>query len=205
MYEALKTGVLLGLTLSVLIGPVFFALLQTSIYKGFFAAAIFALGIALSDSIYILITNFFIAQVENIPQVEFFLGIFGGILLIFIGIQTFVKKPVSNNNDVQTSGAKKAALFIKGFLLNFAHPGVLLFWVGIVSLISTQGKYTTDEKFTLYSVTVLTVFIIDLLKSFTANKLSRFLTLKFLLWMNRIMGIALTIFGIHLFVSTLLK
>jgi len=49
MIQAVRTGIILGLTLAVLIGPVFFALLQTSIHKGFGAGVLVAIGISASD------------------------------------------------------------------------------------------------------------------------------------------------------------
>ena len=43
-------GVLYGITLALLIGPVFFALLRVSIERGFTSGAWMALGIAVSES-----------------------------------------------------------------------------------------------------------------------------------------------------------
>ena len=205
MDEAIRTGIVLGLTLAVLIGPVFFALLQTSLEKGFVAAAFLALGIALSDATYIFITNLFLGYLKDNDQVEFFLGIFGGILLVVIGAQTFLKKPKATKNEIRPSRYQNAGLLLRGYALNFAHPGVLLFWIGVITLINTQWKYEMDEKWLLFSTTVGTVFITDLLKAFTAHKIKNFLTYNFLLWMNRIMGIVLVGFGLHLFLDTLLS
>ena len=205
MVEAIQTGVLLGLTLSILIGPVFFALLQTSLQRGLLPAIIFALGITLSDSLYIVLTNLFVERFASSPNVQFFLGIFGGILLLIIGVQTFLKKPVTRDEDIKTGKLQYAGLLLRGFLLNFVHPGVLLFWLGIVSLITTQWSFDVEEKYVLFSSTVITVFLTDVLKAFTASKLSRFLTVTFMLWLNRVMGITLSGFGIKLFLDTLLK
>lgn len=202
---ALLNGLILGLTLAVLIGPVFFALLQTSIQRGFWAAALLALGISMSDAFYILITNIFVSFLTGNEAVKFFLGVFGGIILITIGIMTSLKKPVmyDETGPIGMSHFQKAKYFIKGFLLNFAHPGVLIFWLGVISFITAKGDYDTAEKARLYSATIATVFVTDLLKSFLASRIKKFISYTLLLWMNRVLGLLLVLFGMHLFLSTL--
>jgi len=53
MIEAIITGIGFGLVLSVLTGPVFFALIKTSIEKGFHAGVAMALGVVTSDMVFI--------------------------------------------------------------------------------------------------------------------------------------------------------
>jgi threonine/homoserine/homoserine lactone efflux protein len=50
--ESLLEGIELGLLLSMMIGPVFFALITTSMDQGFKQAAILAFGVLLSDLVY---------------------------------------------------------------------------------------------------------------------------------------------------------
>ena len=51
--ESILNGVISGLVLACLIGPVFFTLLQTSIERGFWSGFFVAIGVSLSDAIYI--------------------------------------------------------------------------------------------------------------------------------------------------------
>jgi threonine/homoserine/homoserine lactone efflux protein len=204
MTDAILRGLLLGLTLAALIGPVFFALLQTSISKGFIAGLFLAIGISLSDFIYILLTNIFVNFLTKTVSFEFYLGVLGGFVLIIIGITTSLKKPIeqepNNNNSI---GAKRSVgLILKGFILNFAHPGVLIFWVGVVSLVDTKWGFSTHEKTMMFGTTILTVFSTDLLKSYLSQKIKKWMTYGHLMWMNRIMGIVLIGFGIYLLIAT---
>jgi len=206
MQDALIKGILLGLTLAALIGPVFFALIQTSIHRGFKAGFFLAIGISLSDSLYIFLTNFFLSFVQSIHNLNEILGVFGGFVLIIVGVMTMLKSPGPPRDidmEIERSRLKSLALIGRGFLLNFAHPGVLIFWLGIITLINSNWQYDTDAKITLYLATVITVFSTDLLKAFLAGKISHLLTPRFLLWMNRIMGVILIIFGLQLFLRTL--
>ena len=58
MFAAILEGLEMGLLLSMMIGPVFFALVNTSLDHGFKQSAILAFGVFLSDLVYVLVTNF---------------------------------------------------------------------------------------------------------------------------------------------------
>lgn len=204
MQEAILKGFFLGLTLAALIGPVFFALLQTSLHRGFFSGLLLAIGISLSDSVYIFATNVFFSLIEQTDDLQWFLGIFGGFILMGIGIMTYLKKPKTEADQDDRSRYRSAGTIIRGFLLNFAHPGVLIFWLSVITLINTNFDYSQQERIILFSTTIATVFCTDLLKAALAHAIKRFLTYKVLLWMNRVMGILLIGFGTQLFLSTLL-
>ena len=56
----------IGFLLSVMIGPVFFLLLETSITKGFRSALALDLGVLISDIIYVLIAVMFVEQIKGL-------------------------------------------------------------------------------------------------------------------------------------------
>ena len=58
MTDPIISGIGLGLVLAMMVGPVFFARIQLSIDKGFVAAVLMALGVVVSDGIYILFAWF---------------------------------------------------------------------------------------------------------------------------------------------------
>ena len=63
--EAVWNGVLFGLLLTIFIGPVFFALIQTSVHRGFIYGVFMALGIALSDAIYVFLAYLGLSKILN--------------------------------------------------------------------------------------------------------------------------------------------
>ncbi len=205
MIQAARTGIFLGLTLAVLIGPVFFALLQTSIHKGFGAGVLIAFGISVSDIIYMFISNVFVSTIQNLTTIEYWLGMVGGFVLIIIGIQTFFRPPKLNGDKVlpKRTVAHNAGLIGRGFILNFTHPGVLIFWLSVTGVLSAEFQYTNHEKLMLFSFTALTVLSTDILKSYAAHKIKRLLTHKILIILNHTMGIILILFGLGFIVKTL--
>lgn len=198
--EAFGNGFLFGLLLALLIGPVFFALIQTSIEKGFAAGTSMAVGIALSDSLYVFIASLGVSALTASKDFQVWLGFAGGTIMLLFGLVNCFKKAVApkDRKEVEEKGGLHKQ-FVKGFMLNGVNPFVLLFWIGIASMLKLNYSYSLTQEVTFFSAIILTVFLLDLVKSFVAYKLRRLLSQRFMLWMNRIVGIALLLFSFRLF------
>ena len=195
--SAFGNGILFGLLLTLMIGPVFFALIQTSIERGFASGSSMALGIALSDAVYVFSASLGVAVLASSPSFQGWLGLVGGIIMLVFGIGNFQKKiKEDRSHNSNSSGSNLFRQVVKGFLLNGINPFVLLFWFGVAAL---NYNFTLEQKVAFFSGILLTVLLTDLLKAYTANKLRRWLTPKFMLRMNKLVGIALIIFSIKLF------
>lgn len=197
--HALFKGILFGLLLAILIGPVFFALIQTSIRKGFRSGVLLSLGISLSDTLYILICYIGFTQLFEHEQFKESLAMIGGLIMFMFGISAILK-PISSKADILIE-PKKPGTFryvFKGFALNAINPFVILFWVGVMSMVTVQEKLEGIHIFLFFLGTILTVFCTDISKAYVAHKLSKYLTQTFLIWMNRAVGMALVGFGCRL-------
>ena len=64
--EFTLTAIVTGFVLSLMIGPLFFVLLETSLTKGIKAAIALDIGVLISDLLYILIAYVFYAEVSSI-------------------------------------------------------------------------------------------------------------------------------------------
>ena len=198
--DVIINGLLFGLLLCVLIGPVFFALIQNAIEKGFFSGFFMAVGIALSDTIYILITYLGISQLVDNPSFNMWLGGVGGGIMLIFGM-TYMLKPVPKKGikQLHAEQTKWFQQIMKGFVLNGINPFVLIFWIGIVSKITVDFQYNINQAITFFIVLIITVFSVDILKSYFAVKLSEIVTPRFMKIMNRVVGIALVLFSLRLF------
>lgn len=197
---AIWNGVVLGLLLATLIGPVFFALVQTSIKKGPVPGMFMALGISLSDACYIAITYLGVSQILNNEAFYLWMGLAGGIIMIAFGLFSILK-PVQDFSEVQSVRIGKTGLAketVKGFLLNGINPSVLLFWIGIASLATVNYQYSHSEAIVFFASVVTTVLLTDILKIFVAQRLKFLLKAKSMKILNCIVGIALVLFGLRL-------
>ncbi|WP_305982095.1 LysE family translocator [Roseivirga thermotolerans] len=193
-------GLLFGLLLSVLIGPVFFALIQNSIEKGFSSGLFMAMGIALSDSFYIVVTYLGVSQLVDNASFNIWLGGIGGsIMLVFGTIYLLKPVPQKGLRQKHQESTKWFQQILKGFFLNGINPFVLFFWLGIISKVTLDFKYTNGEAISFFIVLIATVFMADVAKSYFATKLSQIVTPRFMKIMNRVVGLALLLFSVKLF------
>lgn len=204
MIQALLEGVGMGLVLSLMVGPVFFALITASMEQGFRYAFVLALGILVSDLIYVALTFFGVSFLTASPKVETTLGYVGGMILIGFGIRFFGKKDATrpNSGGIPLPKAKKRTAFIKGFGINGINPFVMLFWISIASLVSLKSTWNNSDVISYYFGLLITVFGIDLLKAFIAGKLSHLMTPKLRLNLNRGVGVLVSYFGLKMIWST---
>lgn len=192
-------GILFGLLLCVLIGPVFFTLIQNSIEKGFWSGVFMAIGVALSDAFYIVITYFGISQLVESENFKMWLGGVGGLIMLVFGlVNLFKAAPKSGVVKIVQGNRDGLKQLLKGFFLNGVNPFVLFFWIGIVSKVSVDFEYSSNQATGFFVALVLTVFIVDVLKAHFATKLREIITARFMLIMNRIVGIALILFALRL-------
>jgi len=205
LLELIVKAVVTGFILSVLIGPVFFMLLDISIRKGVRAALSFDLGVLLSDIIYILIAYIFYNQVNHIisGDQQYLFKLIGGTIFIFFGFFMLLKKPKEEvEKDNATFQAKDyLTLGLKGFLLNFANPAVIIYWFSVIANgAQGSGKSIQEgQSMELYIIIILvTFFSVDVLKVLGAKKLRPFITDKVLVGLNRLTGLIIFITGIVL-------
>ena len=200
MLNAILHGFMLGLVLSIMIGPVFFLLLNTSIKKGFKPAVYLAAGVAISDAMYISICFFGNTLIDSLNAHSIQIGWLGGGLLITFGLIAIFKRTEIITEEIKLPDDSKTLLIDtgKGFMMNTLNPFVLVFWIGVITAVNA-GQFGGKSFSLFFFIAVLiTIFSADLLKSFLASRLKKLLTHSVLLWMNRISGSALILYGIKL-------
>lgn len=203
MIEDILSGIPLGIFLSLMVGPVFFVLLETSAVKGFRAAFVFDLGVVFADIVFISIAYFssyrLIQSIKNDPAIY----IFGGILMFTYGIISLLKThKTAKNIDKKTliDIVKKdyLSLFIKGFLLNFINVGVLLFWFLILITIGPKLQLETPRMIVFFSTVLISYLLIDIGKIVLAKQLKHKMTPNNILKIKKLISILLLIFGMVL-------
>lgn len=198
--EIVLKGIFSGLILAILVGPVFFTLLQTSIERGFKSGVYVAFGIALSDSLYVALSYLGLSSLFNSAEFQVYLSYVGGsIILCFGAYYLFIKsRRLTNFNSLEHVKEKSPLrLMAKGFIINGFNPMVLIFWIGTISIATGQLGYTTNGKaITFLASIILTVLVTDIIKAKLADKLRILLTGRLIKIMNIILG--LVMFGLGL-------
>ncbi len=206
MIKAYLEGVLLGLTLAVLTGPSFISLVQTSIHRGFGAGVQMAVGVSLSDFTLIAISYFGIHHLLGEGGNQWLSGLIAAGILIAFGLTAVRRRQgVSDISLVpsRVSTGEFLRYFTKGFFLNILNPFLLLFWLGLMGLVSSRYGVQSLGVRLFFAGSLSAIFVTDLLKCFLAHRIKRHLNKKVIGIINKALGFMLIAFGIVLIVRVL--
>jgi threonine/homoserine/homoserine lactone efflux protein len=165
-----------------------------------------AMGIVLSDAFCVAISFLGLMQVVQGPVALRWIGIIGGLFMLIYGIVLLLSRKVQREAvhlpDVNT-GVVFGGSLAKGFLLNILNPFVIVYWLGVSSFVSSMPELDKTDKLWFFAGTLGTILATDLLKSWGAKKLRHYVTRQVILWLNRISGSVLLLFGVKILYDVL--
>lgn len=203
-------GIMTGLILSIMLGPAFFLLLETSLKKGIRAALALDMGVLVSDILYIGLAYIFYNEVSSLTESknQGWIQVAGGGVLIIYGVITAMKR---TQGDVKADFIQKVhnprdywILFLKGFFLNIVNPMVIFYWFGVITLAAAKIEGNGSAVLLFIIIILVTFFTIDVFKIIGAKKLRPFITPYLLKKLNLFTGFVLVIFGLVLIIRGLL-
>jgi threonine/homoserine/homoserine lactone efflux protein len=197
----LVNGLLFGLIFIFAIGPSFFLLIQNSVEYGFRRGALIALGISLSDILFVSLTLIGMSSIISDPANAQTLSIIAAIILVVFGVYYFLRKPKIQHDEVIDGHGALRFLF-KGFLINIFNPTIILFWITMSSTVSANYSYTWSEQRNFFIGMLITILVSDLAKAYLANHVRSFITVRSVQVFNRVVGSALVIFAASLLFSS---
>ncbi len=191
-------GIVWGLLLALLAGPIFIALIQLGIERGIRAGMALSLGVLLSDVVYITIVYLGMSQFEDTEGFKLYGSIIGGIILIAFGVGSFVSK-YKAPEQVNITAATYLGYIAKGITLNISNPFVLFLWIGVTKKMMESG-FGLPDRISFVIALLATVAITDFLKLVLAKKIRQFMKEKHFNWLRKAAGIGLVLFGIALMI-----
>lgn len=206
MTASILEGIGWGLMLAVLTGPIFFTIVQVSIERGFKAGLALVSGQWLSDFIYIVLAIWgagYMRMLDSNPQfketLSCYLGGIGAVFLSILGLVLLLTEPKNSGHEGLSTAKSLSAFFLQGFLINTLTPFPIFFWISLMS--SAIGRaMQTSETIVLLCTVMLMVIITDILKVYTARKISHYINAKYTVILRRIAGLALILSSISMFI-----
>jgi threonine/homoserine/homoserine lactone efflux protein len=209
LLSSILQAFILGLTISIMVGPIFFAVIEITLSKGFKAGLGINVGAWVSDILFVLMSYFglhFVSQFTSLPNFKLTIGVIGGIILIITGIFSLL-----NTRKVELAKSKSSfenqknyfGLASKGFIINLFNPFNLIFWLGITTnSIKCKENGPIGQEIFLFAL-VSTIILFDMLKLILAKKIRNRLSQKNILKTRKIAGFILMILGVLLIIRSL--
>lgn len=197
-------GIKYGFILVIMVGPSFFYLLRVSLVKGFASGAAFALGILLTDLVFVFSIFFGLSKLFKNMDFQIISSLVGGVVLLVSGVQylrSTKKSPtkMGRNTNPANNSIGLAGYVLKGILINGLNPFTIILWVGILASVMTNHRYNTRD-FALFAGGLLGVIIsADVLKAFLAHRIARVLNSRVLRITDRILGVVFILIAARFF------
>ncbi len=199
--EIILLASLLSLILSfVLVGPVFFLIIETSITRGARAALALDLGVITADFLYIFVCSYGSKEVSKYLAAHPESFTIGGLIMLVFGLFQIMGKGNLHFRSEINTGKNYFSMFFKGFILNFVNIGILIFWLVTAILVNANFHHNFYKVVLFFSVLLGVFLAIDLLKIFLARKFKTRLTDAIIYKLKKIVGAILIFGGVYLII-----
>ncbi len=192
----LLRGLLIGFSIAAPVGPIGVLCIRRTLARGRLAGLVSGLGAATADAVYGAIAGLGLTLISSfLIEQQVWLRLVGGVFLCYLGVKTFISLPAREAARVGGKGA--IAAYTSTFFLTLTNPMTILSFTAIfagLGVASRSGNYWQAM------VLVLGVFAGSalwwLLLSEGVSRLRRTLSPGWFIWVNRISGTIITLFGI---------
>ncbi len=198
MIETVIKGILIGLFISVPMGPIGMLIVQRTLSRGRKHGIFTGLGATFSDLIYTVIALFFIGFVANfINDNKLLLQLFGGLIVMVFGVFIYTNKPAQHPLPKQYSNGSIMGDFFSSLILTFSNPFILFILLALFARFDFLAENTTifHNVIGLLSI-LLGALSWWLLLTFLINKFRNKLSFRSIKLINQIIGLVIIIIGL---------
>ena len=197
----LLRGLIIGFSIAAPVGPIGVLCIRRTLAEGRASGLVSGMGAATADAVYGCIAGFGLTFISNfLISQQVWLRLIGGVFLCYLGLRTFLKKPVERVASAKGNGLVGA--YVSTFVLTLTNPTTILSFAAIfagLGVASANGNYVSA------GVLVFGVFIGSalwwlILSSGVSVFRTKFTSYR-LRWVNRISGIIITGFGLFAILS----
>ena len=196
----LESAIIFFITLiifSITPGPGVFAILAKSISEGVRPCISLALGMAISDVVYLILACYGLSTIaEQWGSVFTLVRILGAIYLIYLGWKIWHNRAQYIERD---SANKNLAGFIPGFLISASNPKVILFYIAFLPSFMDLMKLSLNDIILASFLTLIGITTGLMLIAFSAAWARKFFrSEKAMTGLNRVAGSIMISAGVYL-------
>jgi threonine/homoserine/homoserine lactone efflux protein len=189
-------GLLIGFTIAAIVGPIGLLCIQRTLHKGFLYGLVTGLGAATADAMYGSIAAFGLTIITAfLVSEQGWIHLIGGLFLVYLGVRTIFTRPAERAAKAEANNFLGA--YASTLLLTLANPQTILSFAAIFAGLGVGGGRSSMLSATLV---VAGVFLGSalwwVLLTRGVSLLRGKFTPQWFLWVNRISGSVIVLFGV---------
>lgn len=205
MLDTIYKGIIIGLFISVPLGPIGMLCIQRTLNRGQKYGIITGLGATASDLLYTVISLFFLSFVlDFIEQYRLAIQITGSLILIIFGYFIFNSHPSAQPKPSESRQFSLFGDFITSFGLTLSNPLVLFVLIAIFAKFEFITNKSTLAEISIGIISILSGALLWWsILTFLVSRFRLKLSLKGLRTLNKVTGAIIVFIGIIGFIYSI--
>lgn len=203
-FSVIIRGIIMGFSIAAPVGPIGVLCIRRTISNGRLSGLVSGLGAATADGLYGCVAAFGLTFISSfLVSQKFWLSMIGGLFLCYLGVKTLISRPAEQAAST-SSNSTLAGDYLSTFFLTVTNPMTIL---AFAAVFAGLGLGTASGDYASAGMLVLGVVIGSSLWWLCLSGMVGLFRQKFnttgLIWVNRISGVIITVFGVLALLSLL--
>ena len=191
LFKYLGQGLLLGLAMGILPGPVMAIIIAQTLQEGFWGGIKVSIGSLVLDILKVSLVFFLFSFLPNNPLVFAIIGLVGACFLLYLASSIFMFQP-----NTSLVGVRINSLFL-GIVSNFLNPSLYIFWLTVGGPIILAARVAGGISAAIWFISgfLSATLIINILVVVIAGQMEIYLEGKYYIYVLRLVALSLVVFA----------
>ena len=201
--EILLKGIILGLTVSMPLGPIGIILINGTIKRSMLSGFFSGLGMATADTLLAFLAGIgFTVIVSFINKERYIISVIAGLIILGVGLKVYLSNPVRDIRNREKSEKSLWRDYYSVFVLSISNPYTIFIFVAFFSGVHVNGNVRPElvPFFLIPGVLVGTISWWFFL-SYFVSRFKKNIRLRLIVRINKVAGIVIMVIGIIVLLS----
>jgi threonine/homoserine/homoserine lactone efflux protein len=201
--EILLKGIILGLTVSMPLGPIGIILINRTIKRGLLSGFFSGLGLATADTLLAVLAALgYTVILSFINEQRFIISIIAGLIIIGIGLKIYLSNPVKDIRNREKANKSLWRDYYSVFVLSVSNPYTIFIFVAFFSGVHIGGNVKPElTPFFLIPGVLIGTITWWFFLSYFVSRFKKNIRLRVIVRVNKVAGIVVIVIGIIVFLS----
>jgi threonine/homoserine/homoserine lactone efflux protein len=195
--EILLKGIILGLTVSMPLGPIGIILINRTIKRGMLSGFFSGLGLATADTLLAALAAIgFTVIISFINEERYIISIIAGLIIIGVGLKVFLSNPVKDIRNREKVNKSLWRDYYSIFVLTISNPYTIFIFVAFLSSVNIYGKVRPElAPFFLIPGVLIGTISWWFFLSYFVSRFKKKIRLRVIVRINNVAGIVIIVIG----------